>query len=42
MSWKRIVKSGEMVSDDDDLDKISKVGELILQRVRLMNGINAN
>ena len=26
------------MSDDDELDNISKVGESILQRVRLMNG----
>ena len=32
MSWKRIVKSIKLMSDDDELDKISKVEESILQR----------
>ena len=32
-SWKRIVKSVKLMSDCDDvLDKISKVGESLLQR----------
>ena len=39
MSWMRIVKFIKMMSGDDDkLDKINKVGESMLPRVRLMNG----
>ena len=32
----RFVKSIKLTSDDDELDKIIKVGESILQRERLM------
>ena len=39
MSWMRIVKFIKMRSADDyKLDKINKVGESMLPRVRLMNG----
>ena len=30
--WMRIVKSVKLISDDDDMDKISEVGESMLQR----------
>ena len=37
--WIRIVKSVKLMhhDDDDEVDKISKVGESVLQRVRQMN-----
>ena len=31
-SWMKIVKSIKLMSDDDELDKISEVGESVLQR----------
>ena len=32
MSWMRFVKSIKLMSDDDELQKISKVGESVLHK----------